>query len=590
MKRLREQFRGLYWRQMSITVGMVLLTLVLLGTVFFSLSYNYARGQKTDELLERAQVVSRLSVRYLESGRYLTMEELRQDQVFQQLAATAAMISDMDILVCDKEGHVLLSTDETMEGQSITIPEGVMSAVLEQGTWAGRSRLDQLYESKRFVGGVSVVSPTTGNVLGTVFTVSSGDTVDALWRTFAGLLVMKLNNRIVLALDGVIMCLMAWCFGIPYAELQQGIKETVSSMIVAILILLSVGVLVGVWMASGTVPVMIYYGMKVLTPGLFLPVVCILCTLMSTMAGTSWGTLATVGVACMGVAQGLGVPLPAAAGAVCTGAFFGDKISPLSDSPVITATVCEVPLMEGIRHALISTGPAYLISLVFFFLYGLRFAGGTVGGQVYEDILATVSAEFWLSPVLLLPVAVVVALILLKKPTIPTFVAGIAVGAVLAMVFQGESLKDILTVMYSGFSVESGSDVVNSMLNRGGFTSMLSTIGLLIAAGIFGAPLRTAGVVDVLLAFVRRVAKSSRTMSLGVLLLHAVFFTITGAYYVSYPVVGGMVKDLYPEYGLDRKNLMRTLLDTGTGLAPKANATRSEVAQMLMNFDQNVAK
>ena len=190
MKRLREQFRGLYWRQMSITVGMVLLTLVLLGTVFFSLSYNYARGQKTDELLERAQVVSRLSVRYLESGRYLTMEELRQDQVFQQLAATAAMISDMDILVCDEEGHVLLSTDETMEGQSITIPEGVMSAVLEQGTWAGRSRLDQLYESKRFVGGVSVVSPTTGKVLGSVFTVSSSDTVDALWRTFAGLLVM----------------------------------------------------------------------------------------------------------------------------------------------------------------------------------------------------------------------------------------------------------------------------------------------------------------------------------------------------------------------------------------------------------------
>ena len=378
----------------------------------------------------------------------------------------------------------------------------------------------------------------------------------------AGLLVMKLNNRIVLALDGVIMCLMAWCFGIPYAELQQGIKDTVSSMIVAILILLSVGVLVGVWMASGTVPVMIYYGMKVLTPGLFLPVVCILCTLMSTMAGTSWGTLATVGVA-----QGLGVPLPAAAGAVCTGAFFGDKVSPLSDSPVITATVCDVPLLEGIRHALLSTGPAYLISLVFFFIYGLRYADGTVGGEVYEDILSTVSGSFWLSPVLLIPVVVVVALILLKKPTIPTFVAGIAAGALLAMVCQGMGLKDILTVMYSGYSVDSGSEVVNSMLNRGGFTSMLSTIGLLIAAGIFGAPLRTAGVVDVLLVFVRKIAKTSRSMSLGVLLLHAVFFSITGAYYVSYPVVGGMVKDLYPEYHLDRKNLKRTLLDTGTGLA-----------------------
>lgn len=299
-----------------------------------------------------------------------------------------------------------------------------------------------------------------------------------------GLLVMKLNNRIVLALDGVIMCLMAWCFGIPYAELQQGIKETVSSMIVAILILLAVGVLVGTWMASGTVPVMIYYGMKVLTPGLFLPVVCILCTLMSTMAGTSWGTLATVGVACMGVAQGLGVPLPAAAGAVCTGAFFGDKVSPLSDSPVITATVCEVPLMDGIRHALISTGPAYLISLVFYFVYGLRYSGGSVDGEVYEDILSTVSAEFWLSPVLLLPVLVVVVLILMKKPTIPTFIAGIAAGEVMAMLCQGVSLHDILTVMYSGFSADTGSDVVNSMLNRGGFTSMLSTIGLLIAAGL----------------------------------------------------------------------------------------------------------
>ena len=173
-----------------------------------------------------------------------------------------------------------------------------------------------------------------------------------------------------------------------------------------------------------------------------------------------------------------------------------------------------------------------------------------------------------LMTVTLLGALVVVVLILMKKPTIPTFIAGIAAGAVMAMLCQGVSLHDILTVMYSGFSADTGSDVVNSMLNRGGFTSMLSTIGLLIAAGIFGAPLRTAGVVDVLLAFVERIAKTSRSMSLGVLILHAVFFTITGAYYVSYPVVGGMVKDLYPEYHLDRKNLMRTMLDTGTGLAP----------------------
>ncbi len=383
-----------------------------------------------------------------------------------------------------------------------------------------------------------------------------------------GLLVLKVNNRIVLAVDGVIMCFMAWCFGIQYDDLQKGIKDTVASMVIAMLILLAVGTLVSTWMISGTVPLMIYYGMKVLTPGLFLPIVCLLCTFMSVLAGTSWGTLATVGIACMGVAQGLGVPAPVAAGAVCVGAFFGDKVSPLSDSPVITATVTDVPLIEGIKHSMISTGPAYLVSLVFFVLYGLRFSQGTVSGEIYNDILSTVSANFSLNILLLIPVFVVIVLIVMKKPTLPTFVAGILAGALLAMIFQGSDIKTILNTMYSGYAGSSGSEVVDSMLNRGGFTSMLSTIGLLMAAAIFGAPLRTAGVVDVLLDYVRKIAKDAKSMSLGVLVLHSVFFLIVGAYYVTYPVVGDMTKDLFPEYGLDKKNLMRIMLDTGTGLAP----------------------
>lgn len=186
---------------------------------------------------------------------------------------------------------------------------------------------------------------------------------------FYGLMALSVNARIVLAVDGVVMCVMAVCFGVSYNRLQQGIKDTIASMLVAMLILLAVGVLISTWMAAGTIPVMIYYGMQMITPALFLPVACILCTLMSSLAGTSWGTLATVGVACMGVAEGLGVPLEAAAGAVVVGAFFGDKISPLSDSTVITASVTDTKLMEGILHALVSTGPAYLITLVFFFVY-----------------------------------------------------------------------------------------------------------------------------------------------------------------------------------------------------------------------------
>ena len=297
---------------------------------------------------------------------------------------------------------------------------------------------------------------------------------------FFGLMALKVNARIVLAVDGAIMCLMACAFGISYDSVQKGIKDTIASMLVAMLILLSVGVLIGSWMASGTIPVMVYYGMQVITPALFLPVACILCTLMSTLAGTPWGTLATVGVACMGVGEGLGIPVEAAAGAVCVGAFFGDKISPLSDSPVITATVTDTPLMEGIKHALISTGPAYLISLIFFFVYGLEFSGGSAAeSATYVEILRTIEKSFNLNPITLLPVFV-----------------------------------------------------------------------------------------DVLLDYVRKFARNSRVMAFCVMCLHTLFFMITGAYYVSYPVVGSMTKDMFPKYGLQRKNLMRMMLDTGTGLAP----------------------
>lgn len=383
-----------------------------------------------------------------------------------------------------------------------------------------------------------------------------------------GLMELELNARIVLAIDGAIMCAMACAFGIRYDDLQRGIRDTIASMLVAMLILLAVGVLIAVWMASGTIPTMIYLGMQVITPSMFLPVVCIICTLMSALAGTSWGTLATVGVACMGVAEGLGVPLEAAAGAVCVGAFTGDKISPLSDSTVITATVTDTPLMEGIRHALVSTGPAFLLSLAFFFVYGLSLETHAAASGAYDEILATLSANFDLSVLTLLPVPVVLALIVLRKPAIPTFVAGIAAAALIAVVLQGENPRDLMNAMYSGYAAETGSSFVDTMVNRGGFTSMLGTIGLLMAAAIFGAPLRTAGVADVLLAWLRERARTSRSMSLAVMVLHAVFFTITGAYYVSYPVIGAMTKDLYPEYGLSRKNLMRTMLDTGTGLAP----------------------
>ena len=300
---------------------------------------------------------------------------------------------------------------------------------------------------------------------------------------FIGLMVFNAENHIILLVDGVVMCIMACCFGIKYDDLQADIKGTINSMLVAILILIAVGVLVGTWMISGTVPVMIYYGMKLLTPGLFLPIVCIVCTLMSTMAGTSWGTLATVGVAFMGVAQGLGVPLPATAGAICVGAFFGDKISPLSDSPVLVSSVIDVPLIDGVKHALLtSTGIGWIISLIFLTVYGLQYSGGTVGGEVYDAIMSTVTTSFNLNPLLLLPPVVVIVLIVMQKPTPAHFhrrhhrgrhPGGGVPGHALIQVDGGA--QSVFMAMYEGYTGDTGNEIVNSMIQRGGLTSMLNT-------------------------------------------------------------------------------------------------------------------
>lgn len=172
MKRIHKRFQGLYWRQLFVTAGMVMLTLFLLGTSFFSLSYNYARSQQSDELLDRAEIMSRLSVDYLESGRYLNIEDLRNDPGFQQLASFGATVSDVQFMICDTEGHVLLSTDENLSGKVVTMPEEMTREILEEGSTSHRDDLDGLYEQKRMVVGVPVVNRDTDRTMGVVYAVS----------------------------------------------------------------------------------------------------------------------------------------------------------------------------------------------------------------------------------------------------------------------------------------------------------------------------------------------------------------------------------------------------------------------------------
>ena len=190
MKKLRSQFQGLYWRQLSLTVGMVMLTLFLLGTSFFSLSYNYAKSQKSEELLTKARVMGQLSVSYLENGRYLDMEVLQSDPDFRQLASFAATVSDVHFMICDKEGHVLLTTDKSLEGRVVTMPESMTREIVEEGSTSRRDDLDGLYDSNRFVVGVPAVNPDTQEIVGVVYGVSSTDSLDSMWQGFIGLFFM----------------------------------------------------------------------------------------------------------------------------------------------------------------------------------------------------------------------------------------------------------------------------------------------------------------------------------------------------------------------------------------------------------------
>lgn len=190
MKIIQKRFRGLYWRQLFVTAGMVLLTLVLLGASFFSLSLRYTRDQRFGEITDRAKVMSQLSISYLENGRYLNIEDLRNDPSFQQLATFAAAVSDVQFMICDTEGHVLLSTDDTLDGKSVTMPSDMTQEILKKGVSTRRDDLNGLYDSRHFVVGVPAVNSDSQQTVGVVYAISTTTSMDTLWQGFAGLFIM----------------------------------------------------------------------------------------------------------------------------------------------------------------------------------------------------------------------------------------------------------------------------------------------------------------------------------------------------------------------------------------------------------------
>ena len=389
----------------------------------------------------------------------------------------------------------------------------------------------------------------------------------AIATIVVGKLVFSFDTTLVLLCSTLITSIYGCLTKVPWKDIQDSMVSGFKSIAVPVIMLLEIGILVGSWMISGTIPTMMYYGLRIIDPRFFLVMACILCALISSLAGTSYGTVSTVGVALAGIATGFGIPLAPAAGAIVVGSWFGDSMSPLSDSTVMVSNACNVPLLEQIRHNMYTTIPAFLISLLFFFFYGLQFGGPVVMDASQQEILSVLENRFVINPFMLLPPVIVFVLIFMKKPTLPVFAAGIVTALLLAIFVQGQPFADAMAMLVSGFNGSTGSDLVDTLVNRGGMNSMMSTVSLVLASAAFSAPLRASGCVQTLLDQLERVAKTDRQFMLLTTVLHPLLFIVSVTYYVSYTFLGDMMSDGYERRGLSRKNLARIMSDTGVCLA-----------------------
>ncbi len=390
-----------------------------------------------------------------------------------------------------------------------------------------------------------------------------GFLVASLFGSVVAFSELELTTHIPLIMGTVVAALVAWRLGLNWMSIQEGMEKGIHKAIGACLILLVIGLLVGSWIQSGIVPSMIFYGLKLLTPSIFLLATCAVCALVSLATGSSWSTAATVGIALIGVGQGLGIPRHRVAGAIISGAYFGDKMSPLSDTTNLAPAMAGANLFDHIRHMFLTTGPSLAVSLVIFGLLGLGSSGDLDTSQV-DGIFGALEKGFVISPLLLLPPLGVIAMVILRTPALPALIGGFMLGAVLAATVQGQSLGQVLTVSYAGMTAETGHKLVDSLLSRGGLSSMFSTVVLVLCALSFGGVMERAGMLETLAAAVLKLARGVGGL-VSATVATCIGMNVLGSdQYLAIVIPGRMFRDAYLDLGLAPKNLSRALEDSGT--------------------------
>ena len=384
----------------------------------------------------------------------------------------------------------------------------------------------------------------------------------------SGILLFGTSAHMPLVLAGCVAAIVGVASGYKWSELEAGMSDTIKASAPAILIMLIIGMVIGTWMLGGIVPTMIYYGLTWISPKIFLVTACLLCTLVSTFTGSSWSTMGTVGVALMGVGSGLGVNPGMTCGAVISGAYFGDKMSPLSDTTNLAPAMAGTTVFSHMKHMVYTTTPSYIIAIIIYAVLGFSVVGENADLGTIDLYLETLSANFNISPWMLIPPICVLLMVIFKVPAIPGLLGVAALGGVFAMVFQGAHLSQVLASAYTGVSLDTGVEAINKLVNRGGLSSMLDTIALILIALAFAGIVERTGMVHSIVEKILAHAKSDKAM-----MTTAVFSTLftnfaTGVQYVALVLPGRMFRETFRERNLHPKNLSRILEDVGTLCAP----------------------
>ena len=381
-----------------------------------------------------------------------------------------------------------------------------------------------------------------------------------------GIIVYGVDPHIPMFVGTIGAALMALRLGYKWSAIEKSMLDGIYKALQSIIILAIIGILTGVWLDAGVVPTMIYYGLQILSPGIFYLGALLICSITALATGTSWGTMGTMGVALMGIGFGLGMNPAITAGAIISGAYFGDKMSPLSDTTNLAPAMAGTDVMTHVKFMLPSTIVTYLVAAVFFLVMGLvQYQGGEADMSSVTTLSTALKDMFTINPLLLLPPVVVIVAVALKMPAIPGIVLGIVTGAIVGMVFQPEcSLGSLFSCGMNGFSCETGIYEIDELLNSGGLMNMMFSISMTIIAMMFGGIMEDTHQLEVIVDKVKTLAKSPA----GLVALTEVTCVASNAtmpeQYISIVVPGRMYAEEYRKKGLHPATLSNALESAGT--------------------------